>query len=280
MAPFLQNQFKLKRELYMASSNILKTTGISKKVDGENNILKTGKKGNNFSKEIDNLNVDDEKQVKKDGAAHTEHVSHTEHNEKSESLNIKIHTIPTLKLLKVKIPMDYINVINDHIDNVIIPNNKSFANGLVGQINQDKKSAQLDFPFDTEFGKEFQNFLEMCGTTYLLRGHGRKSIAEPFQCWTIHSYAGDYNPFHSHCVQTRAGLSCVIYLKVPECIEQNDNEQSMIKLTEATGQCDGWKTAKGMPIHVKSAYYYNLLLEKHNLGFLICNLLYLDSECL
>ncbi len=28
------------------------------------------------------------------------------------------------------------------------------------------------------------------------------------------------------------------------------------------GQCDGFKTAKGMPIHVKAAYYHNLLLKK------------------
>jgi hypothetical protein len=30
-------------------------------------------------------------------------------------------------------------------------------------------------------------------------------------------------------------------------------------------ECDGFKTYKGMPIHVKSAYYYNLLLDKHQL---------------
>ena len=31
------------------------------------------------------------------------------------------------------------------------------------------------------------------------------------------------------------------------------------------GQCDGWKTAKGMPIHVKAAYYHNMLLEKFDI---------------
>ena len=157
-----------------------------------------------------------------------------------ENINMRIHTIPALKLLHVNIPMGYINAINEHIDNVIIPNNKSFADGLVGQINQDKKSAQLDFPFDTEFGQEFQKFMEMCGTTYLQKAHDRQSKAEAFQCWTVHSYAGDYNPFHSHGVHTRAGLSCILYLKVPKCIEHNYNGETMIKLTEATGQCDGW----------------------------------------
>ena len=27
-------------------------------------------------------------------------------------------------------------------------------------------------------------------------------------------------------------------------------------------QCDGWKTAKGMPIHVKAAYYHNMILKR------------------
>lgn len=31
-------------------------------------------------------------------------------------------------------------------------------------------------------------------------------------------------------------------------------------------ECDGFHTYKGMPIHVKSAYYYNLLLDKYELG--------------
>ena len=66
-----------------------------------------------------------------------------------DTLNMRIHTIPAIKIIQVKVPIGYIDAINDHIDNVVIPNDKSFADGLVGQINQDKKSAQLDFPFDT-----------------------------------------------------------------------------------------------------------------------------------
>ena len=158
-----------------------------------------------------------------------------------DTLNMRIHTIPAIKIIQVKVPIGYIDAINDHIDNVVIPNDKSFADGLVGQINQDKKSAQLDFPFDTEFGKEFQKFMEMCGTTYLQKGHDRQSKAEAFQCWTVHSYAGDYNPFHSHGVHTRAGLSCILYLKVPKSIEENNIDETVLpKLTNATGWCDGY----------------------------------------
>ena len=32
------------------------------------------------------------------------------------------------------------------------------------------------------------------------------------------------------------------------------------------GQCDGFTTTKGMPCHVKAAYYYNILLDKFKLG--------------
>jgi len=32
------------------------------------------------------------------------------------------------------------------------------------------------------------------------------------------------------------------------------------------GQCDGFTTAKGMPCHVKAAYYYNILLDKFKLS--------------
>ena len=32
------------------------------------------------------------------------------------------------------------------------------------------------------------------------------------------------------------------------------------------GQCDGFKTAKHMPIHVKAAYFYNILLDRFNTG--------------
>jgi len=52
------------------------------------------------------------------------------------------------------------------------------------------------------------------------------------------------------------------------------NEQSIDELAFVMGckeyekyssQCDKFKTAKHMPIHVKAAYYYNLLLDRFNL---------------
>jgi hypothetical protein len=37
--------------------------------------------------------------------------------------------------------------------------------------------------------------------------------------WTVHSYAGDYNPLHDHGTRSFMGLSCILYLKVPPQIE-------------------------------------------------------------
>ena len=72
-----------------------------------------------------------------------------------EALGIKIDTrvrnLSAVNLLEVKIPLDYVEKINNHIDNVIIPQNEDYSGSLVGQINRDKKSAQLGFPLDTEF---------------------------------------------------------------------------------------------------------------------------------
>ncbi|NBW58254.1 hypothetical protein EBR43_10850 [bacterium] len=33
-----------------------------------------------------------------------------------------------------------------------------------------------------------------------------------------------------------------------------------------SAQCDGFKTAKHMPIHVKAAYFYNILLDRFSTG--------------
>jgi len=44
------------------------------------------------------------------------------------------------------------------------------------------------------------------------------------------------------------------------------NVQKRDEFGNVKDECKGFKTYKGMPIHVKSAYYYNLMLERHDLG--------------
>ena len=150
----------------------------------------------------------------------------------------QIKTIPAYKLMAIQFPDAFTDDINKHIDEVIIPSKVSHSSQLVGQINRNEKSEQYTFPLNDDVGKDFKTVVDRVATS-LLRdktGYSRDSIAEAFEAWTVHSYEGDYNPLHAHGCQTPAGLSMIMYLKVPKCIE---DKPPVIKLHEATGDIDG-----------------------------------------
>ena len=150
----------------------------------------------------------------------------------------QIKTVPSYKLMAVQFPDEFVDKINKHIDEVIVPSNISHGSQLVGQINQNEKSAQWSFPLDDKMGKNFKSVIDRCATNLLKdkTGYSRDSIADAFEAWTVHSYAGDYNPLHAHGCQTQAGLSMIMYLKVPKCIE---DKPSFPSLHNASGDIDG-----------------------------------------
>ena len=158
--------------------------------------------------------------------------------DENHGLRFAIRPIKALSIGKIEFPHEICEEINNHIDNVIIPKNDSFADGLVGQLKNDKKSAQLDFPFDDEVGAQIKTVFDQVGTTFLKQGYERDSKADCFQCWTNHAYAGDYNPYHDHGTQTMAGLSGFLWLKVPECISKLDAVPS--SMSGANGAIDGF----------------------------------------
>ena len=129
-----------------------------------------------------------------------------------------------VNIMRIQFPEDVISEINDHIDNVIIPANKDYSKGLVGQISHDKRSAQLHFPHnDDGVGKQFSDVITRMGSEYIDRVVGIRSEIEMQSMWTVHSYEGDYNPVHDHGTKTPMGLSCILYLKVPPQIEKLGN---------------------------------------------------------
>ena len=158
--------------------------------------------------------------------------------EENHGLKFAIRPIKTFSIGRIEFPMEIIDEVNNHIDEVIIPANNSFADGLVGQLKNDSKSAQLDFPLDDDVGQQLKTVFEQVGKTFLKNGYNRDADTECFQCWTNHAYAGDYNPFHDHGVQTIAGLSGFLWLKVPECIEKLDPVPNA--LNNASGAVDGF----------------------------------------
>ena len=158
--------------------------------------------------------------------------------EANHGLKFAIRPIKAFSIGRIEFPMEIVNEINDHIDNVIIPKNDSFADGLVGQLKNNNKSAQLNFPLDDEVGQQLKTVFEQVGKTYLKQGYERDADTDCFQCWSNHAYAGDYNPYHDHGVQTMAGLSGFLWLKNPECIEKLDPVPA--GLNNASGSVDGF----------------------------------------
>ena len=146
-------------------------------------------------------------------------------------------------MMKVEIPEQVIDELNDHIDKVNIPANDDYSDGLVGQINRDKKSAQLNFPLLDGVGAEFKKIIDECSRSYMKQGYGQDVTADAFEAWTVHSYAGDYNPLHDHGCRTEAGLSMIMYLKVPECIQKLPDPSELgggVDINHASGVVDGY----------------------------------------
>ena len=158
--------------------------------------------------------------------------------EENHGLKFAIRPIKSFSIGRIEFPMEIIDEINDHIDNVIIPANNSYADGLVGQLKNDSKSAQLNFPLDDDVGQQLKTVFDQVGKTFLKNGYNRDADTDCFQCWSNHAYAGDYNPYHDHGVQTIAGLSGFLWLKVPECIEKLDPVPNA--LNNANGAVDGF----------------------------------------
>ena len=174
------------------------------------------------------------------------------------SLDIKTQIIPRVltHTFKAELPMQIVDMMNKYIDEEVIPHDPSFGevagnskvknsytSGLVGQIRQDKRSAQLDFDiYNTDTGKIVKELLDKCCVQYLTGiGHG-DTHPDVFEAWTVHSYAGDYNPLHDHGVKTPGGLSMIIYLQVPKCISDlpAPDDDGSIYFNDVSGHVDGF----------------------------------------
>ena len=159
------------------------------------------------------------------------------------SIKAAMRTKLAVHMMKVEIPEQVIDELNDHIDKVNIPANDDYSDGLVGQINRDKKSAQLNFPLLDGVGAEFKKIIDECSRSYMKQGYGQDVTADAFEAWTVHSYAGDYNPLHDHGCRTEAGLSMILYLKVPECIQKLPDPSELgggVDINHASGVVDGY----------------------------------------
>ena len=161
--------------------------------------------------------------------------------ERQGGMAITMRPQAAVHMMKVEIPLPIIDELNDHIDNNLIVNAEDFSDKLVGQINRNEKSAQLNFPIDDEIGKEFSIVLQKLASTYMSNVTKEDYDAKVNDAWTVHSYEGDYNPLHDHGTETPIGLSCIMYMKVPEQIASLPNPaEEFGGLNSSSGAVDGF----------------------------------------
>ena len=210
------------------SPEAMKDGAVARQVDGDGNPIEE-------SEEQQKARIAQESVA---ALAESEQSDDQKFEEENHGLKFAIRPIKNFAIGRIEFPLGIIDEVNQHIDDVIIPRSDSFAGGLVGQLKNNERSAQLDFPLDDEVGGQLKTVFNQIGTTYLKQGYDRDSKAEVCQCWTNHAYAGDYNPYHDHGVQTLAGLSGFLWLKVPNCIEMLDEVPT--SLHNASGSIDGF----------------------------------------
>tara|TARA_Y100000748_G_C15163598_1_gene358819 strand:+ start:118 stop:555 length:438 start_codon:yes stop_codon:yes gene_type:complete len=134
-----------------------------------------------------------------------------------------METMPAIKIGFCQLMQRDVDEINDYIDtNSHRLNDLSYS--LVGQIKQNPKSAQYEFnlddPVPQKMGNLFASLAKEYADNHPLSPEIRNNIGpvEDYhvkKMWSVHSYAGDYNPLHEHGTVSGRGVSMIVFLKVP-----------------------------------------------------------------
>ena len=179
--------------------------------------------------------------------------------ESNYEVKTQLRSKAALHMFRVDLPDDFVTKINKYVDDKLIPLDKnygkvkgnaelqhSYSKGLVGQIRQNERSAQLDCDIldaTNEDVKLLKSTLDASSKEYLRQIGHVDSIADTFEAWTVHSFSGDYNPLHDHGVLTPSGLSMILYLQVPECISKlpdPDDKGGNVWFNNSSGDVDGF----------------------------------------
>jgi hypothetical protein len=161
-------------------------------------------------------------------------------DQSTEQITCRIVSKPALSYMEARLPLDLISHVNAYIDE-IRERAEDYAGELVGQIKQNPSSAQLKLNLVDQTPMTLAQVITQVGKQYV-ESLSISAEVIPNDMWTIHSYAGDYNPIHDHGANTFVGLSSIIYLKVPETISRKESVDSgrTPDLMNSSGACDGF----------------------------------------
>jgi len=159
---------------------------------------------------------------------------------------VTVHNMPSVFVMETEMPLSMVSDINDYLDEYKeTEDKKSLADTLVGQITQgeqllldntDKRIKEYS-DFICSLGADYINFFSQNTGTQL---NHPKAVAVD-ETWSVHSYAGDYNPIHDHGTKTVMGISTTGWTKVPQQIlEQPTAGSQNYSLYQASGDCDGY----------------------------------------
>ena len=160
-------------------------------------------------------------------------------------LQYMMHPLPSVFLMELDIPEGFVTQLNEYLDGLLEEEGRvTAADTLVGQISEGEQ-LRMDHNHDLVTG--FSEFLCSMGVEYInafMKGSGQmldgaRQVTMD-ELWSVHSYAGDYNPIHDHGTQTIMGISCTTWTKVPPQVIQGPRPGSQeYGLYNASGESDG-----------------------------------------
>jgi len=153
-------------------------------------------------------------------------------NESQDISMVEIVPAKITNILKTKIPKEGVEDINKYIDKIF--SNRSSLTG--GQISLDFENKHLkpiaSFVLDLS-EKYCERFYKDCNMPL------SKLSFSIHNMWSTHQCEGEYNPIHTHDTNTESGLSCFLYLKVPESIKSSSKLSRTTSFRGKGGMFDG-----------------------------------------
>ena len=164
----------------------------------------------------------------------------------TQSFKAKIKTQSCIDffILETEVPMDFVHDLNEEIDVLRTDENREDYSGkLVGQATEQiSLERNANQTFTGLYGLAESASLQYCKTFNAMLNESSSgmpaeeyTVADCYECWSVHSFAGDYNPIHDHGNRLEGALSFVLYTKVPDEIRNKEAKS----LHGASGMLDG-----------------------------------------
>ncbi len=155
------------------------------------------------------------------------------------------HTLPATFMLEAQLSESMVGTLNDYLDKLMVDEGRIDHSGtLVGQIGHGQ---QLTMDHLCEELGDFNILIQGLAMDYIKQfcaasGNpltGKREVLTD-ELWSVHSYAGDYNPIHDHGTKTLMGVSCTTWTKVPQQILDLPTAGSAeYSLYNSSGNADG-----------------------------------------